>query len=216
MVMHLRSLDESSLARRIYEEQKARKWPGLAKETSSLCNKLEVEDCNTTRLGKNEYRKLFIKACRIKHEAKMKDDGSKLVKCERILVDDYGMKTYFQNKNVFEARQMFRTRVGLQPFAANYKNSMRFKQTNWLCRCLKESESETHIKEGRCPIYMDIREKYASLEDDDSLLRYFGEVIARRDALDGSAGDRGGADTATDTLLAGDILASQSGGVLPS
>ena len=81
MVMHLRSLDESSLARRIYEEQKARKWPGLAKETSSLCNKLEVEDCNTTRLGKNEYRKLFIEACRIKHEAKMKDDGSKLVKC---------------------------------------------------------------------------------------------------------------------------------------
>ena len=34
---------------------------------------------------------------------------------------------------------------------------------------------------------MDIREKYASLEDDDSLLRYFGEVIARRDALDGTA-----------------------------
>ena len=63
---------------------------------------------------------------------------------------------------------------------------------------------------------MDISEKYAYLEDDDSLLRYFGEVIARRDALDGTAGDRGGGDTATDTLLAGDILASQSGGVLPS
>ena len=101
---------------------------------------------------------------------------------------------------------MFRTRVGLLPFAGNYK---KFQQTSWLCRCLTTCESETHLKEGGCLIYRDIREKYDTLENDEDLVKFFGEVISRRDALDE---DRGGADSATDALLAGDILASQSGG----
>ena len=58
---------------------------------------------------------------------------------------------------------------------------------------------------------MDIREKYGSQEDDEELVKFFGEVISRRDALDE---DRGGAAcSATDALLAGDSSASQSGGL---
>ena len=33
--------------------------------------------------------------------------------------------------------------------------------------CLTTNESKAHIIKGKCPIYMDIREKYYSLEDDD-------------------------------------------------
>ena len=36
-----------------------------------------------------------------------------------------------------------------------------------------------HIKDGGCPCYSDIREKYYTLEDDNNL-----EVLMRRDALD--------------------------------
>ena len=141
----------------------------------------------------------------------MREDGKEKTKCKRILMGAYGQKDYLKDKYLFAARQVFRTRVGLLPLAGNYKKSNKFLQTNWLCPCLKESESESHIKDGGCTSYMDIREKYGSLEDDEELVKFFGEVISRRDALDE---DRGGAAySATDALLAGDSSASQSGGL---
>ena len=56
MVLHIRSLDETSLARQVYEEQKLKDWPGLARETRNICIKLDIEDCNITQLGKPKYR----------------------------------------------------------------------------------------------------------------------------------------------------------------
>ena len=93
---------------------------------------------------------------------------------------------------------MFRTRVGLNDFAGNYKKSLKFQPTNWLCRCLSNIENEAHLKEGLCHVYRDIRDKYDTLEDDENQVKYFSEVIARRNALDE---DRGGAAPATDALL---------------
>ena len=55
MVIHLRSLDIITLARRIYEEQKKQNWPGLAKETKAICEKLKIEDCNITQLSREKY-----------------------------------------------------------------------------------------------------------------------------------------------------------------
>ena len=95
---------------------------------------------------------------------------------------------------------MYKTRVGLSPFAGNYNHSNRFRKTNWMCKCTLEKEDESHIKYGNCPIYQDIREKFESLEDDESIMKYFSEVLARRDALEGE--DDGG-EGAADALLAG-------------
>ena len=131
----------------------------------------------------------------------------------RIMKDEYGQKEYFRGKNLVEARKMFKTRVGLSDFAGNYKKSSKFQPTNWLCRCLVNIENEAHLKDGMCHVYRDIREKYDTLEDDENLVNFFSEVIARRNALDD---DRGGAASATDALLAGDSPASQSGGLVPA
>ena len=53
--LHIRCLDEDSLASRIYEKQKQETWTGLSNETESICKQLKIEDCNTTRLSKTEY-----------------------------------------------------------------------------------------------------------------------------------------------------------------
>ena len=87
MVMHIRSLDNDTLASQIYEEQKANKWSGLAKETKDICSKLRVEDCNSTNLSKVSYRRIFLEACKREHEAKMREDGKDKTKCKRILND---------------------------------------------------------------------------------------------------------------------------------
>ena len=67
-------------------------------------------------------------------------------------------------------------------------------------------EDETHIKDGNCPIYDDIREKYDDLEDDKNLVSFFREVLWRRNALDVLLADGDPAD----------LDASQFGGPSPS
>ena len=58
LVLHLRSLDEDSLARRFYEEQKANNWPGLVKEAQEICQKLDIECVTATGLDAKNFRKV--------------------------------------------------------------------------------------------------------------------------------------------------------------
>ena len=66
---HLRSLDETTLARQILNEQYKMEWPGLATEVKELCQQLNITDIvGKTRLnqkrtvGKSGLRR----KCRIK------------------------------------------------------------------------------------------------------------------------------------------------------
>ena len=67
-VLHLRNLEEKTLARTVYEEQKRQRWPGLAIETENICQQLCIEDCNTTTLNKLAFKKILIKALHHKNE----------------------------------------------------------------------------------------------------------------------------------------------------
>ena len=70
---------------------------------------------------------------------------------------------------------------------------------------------------GECSVYADIWEKFDSLEDDESLVKFFGEVLARRDALDEEESRGGTAPTsATDTPLAGGDSGEPTWGIIPS
>ena len=52
MVLHLRSLNQDTLASKVYKEQRTNKWPGLAEETQIICEELGIEDCNITQKDK--------------------------------------------------------------------------------------------------------------------------------------------------------------------
>ena len=71
-------------------------------------------------------------------------------------------------------------------FAENYKNNKRFAGNGGLCKCKseRESESEPHLLSGQCEIFGDIRANYGDLTDDESLVRFFKEVLDKRDSLD--------------------------------
>ena len=71
LIIHIRSLDEGTLARRVYEEQKTQEWPGLAAETASFCQILGIEDCNETTMSKTLHRKIIMKACHRKKISKI-------------------------------------------------------------------------------------------------------------------------------------------------
>ena len=105
-------------------------------------------------------------------------------KCERLQWEEYEKKDYIYKKSIHDVRIQYRTRYGLQRFAGNYSNNKSFLRSNWLCKCLKSREVESHIMSGKCSVYGDIAQKYTDLTEDENLISLFTEVLARRDELD--------------------------------
>ena len=81
-------------------------------------------------------------------------------------------------------RQQFRTRFGLLPFAGNYSKDKRFAKTSWLCACGEEREEEQHLLSGHCKVYGDLAHNYENLADDNQLVKFFAEVLARREDME--------------------------------
>ena len=132
-VFHLRSLDEESLARRTYCEQKEQNLPGLVQETKQICKELKIEDCNETNMDKKSYRILVVNACHVLNKQRILLLASD-VKCSRIKQEEYGRKPYIQTQNIKQCRNWFRTRFGLNFFAGNYSHNKKYEKTNWMCR----------------------------------------------------------------------------------
>ena len=112
-------------------------------------------------------------------------------KCERIIGEDYGKKDYISKKNICDVRQQYRTRFGLEKFAGNYSNDRRFASSDWLCRCRESREEESHLTSGNCKVFGDLKEKFGNLHDDENLVQFFQEVLARRDEIDKETSDGG-------------------------
>ena len=87
-IIHIRSMDKDSLARRVYEEQKNQKWPGLASETVLFCQMLNIEDCNVTNITKTLYRNTVVQACHKKNKLNLRKQAKG--KCSRIVDELYG------------------------------------------------------------------------------------------------------------------------------
>ena len=175
LVLHIKRLDEKTLARKMYEEQMTEKWPGLAKEAENICQEL----------SNKVYRDLITKACHKKNEERIRKKAEGRIKCERIPCEEYGRKEYIDISQISNVRQMYRTRFKMMPFAGNYSHDRRFASTDWLCQCRIEKENEAHLISGNCHIYGKIRDKYDSIDDDQTLVKFFNEILAMRDLLEG-------------------------------
>ena len=184
LVLHFRTLGEAALAHRLYQEQRAEGWPGLAAEAEEICRELQVESCNVTRHEKQEYRKIVTDACHRKNEEMLRKMSEGKEKCSRMIGESYGKKKYIEKRSVKEVRIWYRSRYGQQPFAGNFSKDKNYAKTNWLCRCQKMREKEIHITSGDCPVYSDIREQYTNFDSDEDLVSYFAKVLERRDAID--------------------------------
>ena len=185
LVLHMRRLDDKTLARKIYEEQVAKQWPGLAKEAVEICQELCVESVHSTELGSKAYRAIVAKACHKKNEERIRKKAEGKIKWARIPREEYGKKGYIEKKQLNDVRQTYRTRFSMLPFAGNYSHDRRFANTDWLCQCRIEKENEAHLLSGNCHIYGKIREKYGSFDNDETLVNFFTEILAMRDVLEG-------------------------------
>jgi hypothetical protein len=93
MILHLRDLEDETLARTIYKEHISLNHPGLAQEAKGICRDLKIEDSSTTRLSKKYYIILVSAACHSKDEERLR--GKATGKCIRILNENYCNKEYY-------------------------------------------------------------------------------------------------------------------------
>ena len=127
LVLFIRKLQDHTLAKQIYKEQRLRKWPGLVTETTQICIDLGKEDCNSTNIDLQSYKKILMKALHRKNEEKLR--ALAIGKCERLQYEEYGKKNYISHTNIVNVRQCFRSRFGLQSFGGNYSHDKRFAKT---------------------------------------------------------------------------------------
>ena len=105
-------------------------------------------------------------------------------KCVKIKTENYGKKSHFKDKNIKASRNHYRARFKMQNFAGNFSKDKRFAKSNWMCKCKSSIENETHIIEGNCETYSQIRNKYKDLETEDNLVAFFSEVLEERERIE--------------------------------
>jgi hypothetical protein len=179
--LHIARLDEASLARKVWEEQRMFEWPGLAAEADTIARELGVESVIETRMSKKDYRDTVTEACHKYDSIMLKEKRENKTKCSKIISEEYGRKSYFSKMMPGEVRDYFSTRVMMLPLAGNYSKDNRFRRTGWLCLC-GEREEQEHIR-LHCRKYNGIRVKYTDLLSDDNLVQFFREVLDRRDMV---------------------------------
>ena len=182
LVLYLQNLDEETFASRVYKEQKLKKWPGLAAETTQICESLNIKDCNETHQDIFNYKLSISKALHDNNEEKLRLLGRG--KCERFLHEDCGKKEYLYNKNISNVRKQYRTRYGLLPFAGNYSHNKKYAATNWFSRCSESREEECHLTSGNCKVFGDLQDEFGDLSHDENLIKFFNAVLSRRDEID--------------------------------
>ena len=160
LILHVRSLDEDALARRTYEEQRANNWPGLAQEAELICQELGVESANTTWLDPKTYRKVVTEARHRLNEKRIKNQPENRPKCDRISKEKYGKKSYLKETSIAKTRLLYKSRFGMMNFAGNFARDRKFAKTDWLCFCRESKEYESHLLDGSCKVYGEIKSKF--------------------------------------------------------
>ena len=98
LILHVRRLSDTSLAKQIYEEQRKNNWPGLAEETEKICGWLDIESVHATLLDVQDYREVVTEACHRVNEQRLREISAGKEKTVRIENEVYEKKEYFSKK----------------------------------------------------------------------------------------------------------------------
>ena len=98
--------------------------------------------------------------------------GEKIV---QIKLDTYGRKGYFSLTTPSPTREIFATRLTMQPLAGNFSIERQLAKTGWLLRCGSLLELKEHVV-TTCPMYRDLREMHGNLGEVSNLAKFFREA----------------------------------------
>ena len=179
LVSHIRHLDESALAKRIYTQQLKFGWEGPVKECRTICNELGIPDVTLVRATKQEFKDMVKEACRLKDEKELKESILTKDKLELIKSEDCRRKEYIEKMTLSEARILFHHRTRMTKNAGNYKGWGKYKKEGAMCKFCLKYDSSSHVM--RCEAFSHLRGPDVSLEDDAHLVKYLREALRLRE-----------------------------------
>ena len=184
LIHHIRGLDETSLAKQIYEEQLSFNWPGLVRESDEIIKAWGVPNIinSENSLTKNQWKMIIKKEAKIQNgKILSKSINENYSKLECMKNEVYEEKSYLTEMSMWNARLHFSLRTRMFPCKMNYMNSPKYKAELWSCdSCETLIDSQSHIL--YCPAYKQLREG-KSLTSDSDIVEYFKKVLEIRTKL---------------------------------
>ena len=109
-----------SLSKKILEEQRSNKWPGLSREVTHICEELNIPDINNCEISALEIRKAVFDH----HYGEIKTKISSSKKMMSHKDEDFTeVQDYMKGKSVENVRVAFRIRCEMvQEIRGNYKD----------------------------------------------------------------------------------------------
>ena len=85
LLLRIRGQDPSALARQVYEEGKARGWPGLGEEVAKICGEIGIPDANHVMVSKTQLKSAIWEH----HDMDMKEQLNHSTELSDIKNDDF-------------------------------------------------------------------------------------------------------------------------------
>ena len=174
MVLAIKKMSKTFLARQVYDEQVRLQWPGLAREVAEICRAVGIQDVNQSSMNKRDVDMAIRKVNKEEIVQEMKDKYKKLD--DLVATENGVVKEYMQTKNIAESRLMFRIRTKMLDLKENMKGKYKNNLERDACDS-SEAESQSHIL--RCMGYESLRDGL-DLSQDKDLVTYFSQVMKIR------------------------------------
>ena len=130
LIHHIRDLDETSLAKQIYEEQLSFGWPGLVEECGEIIKTWGVLDIinSENSITKNQWKIIIKKEAKIQNGMSLsKSINENYSKLECMKNEVYEEKPYLTEMSMWNARLHFSLRTRMFPCKMNYMNNPKYK-----------------------------------------------------------------------------------------
>ena len=173
---YLQTMDESSLAKKIFKEQNRLNFPGLVKECKEFAYALKIHsELENEIVTCNEFKRLVKNKINLLNEDSLREDMKTLSKCGDLKEGPYKRQDYFKELKVEDIRTKFRYRTKMIDVKFNFRNKNNYSKVLWLFdSCETSIESQSHVL--WCPAYRNTREN-KDLNSDSDLVQYIKKVL---------------------------------------
>ena len=172
-----KNADDDFLAKQIYLEQVRNHWPGLATESSKLCEELNLPDITTDVVSRYDINRRIEEG----NKKEIMEEMKKSSKMKGLADEDFERKPYLEHKNVTEARVKFAQRSAMFPCKTNYMSDPSFREDLFVCdSCESAIDTMSHVM--ICPAYQQLREG-KDVNSDKDVLEYLVAVSRIRSNL---------------------------------
>ena len=179
LVKRIKAQSKESLSRKVFEEQKANKWPGLSREVMDICEAVKLPDINDNEISAGVIKKAVLDH----HHDELMDKISNSKKMKSHKDDNFReVQGYMKGKSVENCRMAFRIRCEMvEDIRGNYKDKHRRKggETAVLCQECSAEEIETQAHCLECPRWESLKSGL-ELDKIEDLVIFFQKLMMER------------------------------------